>query len=86
MRKLFFAFLALLVSFINPVLAEGPGKGTLSGVVRDASGKKLEGASIQIYELKQGTVSGVEGKYQTKLNSLPAGVAGAGSCTPFSKL
>lgn len=65
MRKLFFAFLALLVSFINPVLAEGPGKGTLSGVVRDASGKKLEGASIQIYELKQGTVSGVEGKYQT---------------------
>lgn len=65
MRKLFFAVLAMLIFCMNPVLAEGPGKGIVTGVVRDASGKTLEGAIIQIYELKQGTVSGAEGKYRT---------------------
>jgi iron complex outermembrane recepter protein len=65
MKKLFFACLFFSALLVSNVLAGAPGRGYLEGTVKDASGKSLEGASIHIYEVKQGTVTAVGGNYKT---------------------
>jgi iron complex outermembrane receptor protein len=77
--KLFYCFLSLLISFAafsNAATkysrADGV-IGTLSGTITDkADGKSIPGATISIPDLRVGTVSDANGKYN--INNLPRGV------------
>lgn len=59
------AMLLLGLLFSVNLLAQG----TLKGVVSDAQGATIPGASISIAGTTQGTTSGADGSYNLKLNN-----------------
>ena len=61
--------ISTLLSFIAK--AEGTGNGVLTGIVRDIDGKLIEGAVVEVPDLKTGTVTDSAGHY--RIENVPSG-------------
>ena len=77
MNKIYYCFLALLITISGISQNTGlqseykRGGASLSGIVTDAKGKPLEGASVSIIDLKRGVATDAAGYYT--FSNLPSG-------------